>query len=122
MPPVDPTNASATMTDAILRTAHLLVLPLRSLAQILGLPSTLISRMVAGTYELTEGEGEAWQRAILFLRVYCSLEAVFGDPASSRQWLESDNKALSGSPADLICSRGGLERVLQYLDAQLGRA
>lgn len=78
--------------------------------------------MVAGTYELTEGEGEEWERAILFVRMYNSLEAVLGDPATSRQWLEADNKALSGKPADLICSREGLVRVLHYLEAQQGRA
>lgn len=118
---VEQSAASATLTKAVVRAANLLELSQQSLSQILGLSSATISRMVGGNYALTQGKGKEWELAVLFVRMYRSLDAIFGHPATSRQWLESDNLALPGKPADLIRSTEGLVRVLHYLDAHRGR-
>jgi hypothetical protein len=116
------TNASLAVTKAVVRTAQLLQLAPQSLSQILGLPSTMVVGMFEGTYALSEGEGEKWERAMLLVHLYQLLDTTFGGPPTARRWLQSDSKALSGRPADLICCREGLARVFHYLEAQQSRA
>ena len=55
--------------------------------------------------------------ALLFVRVFRSLDAIVGDEKSARQWLTSENRALNGRPLDLIRQTEGLVRVVHYLDA-----
>ena len=64
-------------------------------------------------------EGEL---ALLFLRLYRSLDAlVGGDDAKARDWLHAENAHLAGVPADRIRTVEGLVDVVQYLDAMRGR-
>ena len=64
-------------------------------------------------------EGEL---ALLFLRVYRSLDTlVGGDDARARAWLSAHNDHLGGVPADRLTSVQGLVDVVQYLDAMRGR-
>ena len=64
-------------------------------------------------------EGEL---ALLFLRVYRSLDAlVGGDDARARDWLHAENAHLSGRPVERIRTVEGLVDVVQYLDAMRGR-
>ena len=64
-------------------------------------------------------EGEL---ALLFLRLYRSLDTlVGGDESKARDWLHADNNHLGGIPADRIRTVEGLVDVVQYLDAMRGR-
>ncbi len=64
-------------------------------------------------------EGEV---ALLFLRMYRSLDAlVGGDDSHARAWLHAENDHLGGVPAARIGRIEGLMDVLQYLDAMRGR-
>ena len=64
-------------------------------------------------------EGEL---ALLFLRLYRSLDAlVGGDDGRARAWLTAQNDHLGGVPAERLTSVQGLVDVVQYLDAMRGR-
>jgi hypothetical protein len=58
---------------------------------------------------------------MLFIRLFRSLDAIVGSREAARNWLNSENLALSGKPVDLIKTSEGLVRTLHYLDASRGR-
>jgi transcriptional regulator with XRE-family HTH domain len=109
------------LTGAVLRACALLEITQASLAHILGLSPSTVSRMANGTYTLDEQKKE-WELSALFVRLFRSLDAVVGsNDSAARAWLNGHNAALSGRPAELILSTEGLVRVVQYLDAARGR-
>jgi transcriptional regulator with XRE-family HTH domain len=109
------------LTGAVLRACALLEITQASLAQILGVSPSTISRMANGTYTLDEQKKE-WELGALFVRLFRSLDAVIGsNDAAARGWLNGENSALAARPMELIRSTEGLVRVVQYLDAARGR-
>ena len=67
-------------------------------------------------------EGKEGELALLFVRLYRSLDAlVGGDEAQARAWLHAHNTHVAGVPAERITSVAGLVDVVQYLDALRGR-
>jgi len=109
------------LTDAVLRAAVLLEITQTTLAQILGLSPSTVSRMANGAYLLDEDKKE-WELGALFVRLFRSLDALIGsNDAAARTWLGGGNLGLTGRPLDLICTTEGLVRVVQYLDAARGR-
>lgn len=114
----DPDADAAVVTKAALRAAARLGLANRSLARVLGVSEATVSRMGAGTYLLKTGD-KAFELALLFLRLFRSLDALSGgDEHVSRAWLRNDNLALGGVPITLIESLSGIINVVGYLDAQ----
>ncbi|HZW20493.1 XRE family transcriptional regulator [Noviherbaspirillum sp.] len=114
-------DAAATLTKAVVRAAELTGISQQSLARILGVSASTVSRMCSGQYQLARERGKEWELAVLFVRMYRSLDAIFGHADTARQWLNGDNLGLSGKPVELIQSTEGLVRVLHYLDAHRGR-
>jgi transcriptional regulator with XRE-family HTH domain len=109
------------LTGAVLRASALLEITQSSLAQILGLSPSTVSRMAHGTYALDEQKKE-WELGALFVRLFRSLDALIGsNDSAARAWLNGQSSALLGKPIDLIRSTEGLVRVVQYLDAARGR-
>jgi transcriptional regulator with XRE-family HTH domain len=109
------------LTGAVLRASTLLDITQSSLAQILGLSPSTVSRMVRGTYTLDEQKKE-WELGALFVRLFRSLDALIGsNDSAARAWLHGRVGALTARPIDLIRSTEGLVRVVQYLDAARGR-
>jgi hypothetical protein len=109
---------SAVVTKAALRAAARLGLPNRVLASILGLSEATISRMGSGSYVLRPGD-KPFELAILFLRLFRSLDAIVGgDALAARRWLENENTALGAAPLTLVGSVSGLVNVVGYLDAR----
>jgi uncharacterized protein (DUF2384 family) len=109
------------LTDAVLRAAALLDIRQSSLAQILGLSPSTVSRMANGSYRLDQDKKE-WELGALFVRLFRSLDAVIGsNDAAARAWLGGGNLGLAGRPLDLIRTTEGLVHVVQYLDAARGR-
>jgi transcriptional regulator with XRE-family HTH domain len=109
------------LTSAVLRACALLQITQSSLAHILGLSPSTVSRMANGTYTLDDQKKE-WELGALFVRLFRSLDAVIGsNDAAARAWLNGQNTALTGRPIELIRSTEGLVRVVQYLDAARGR-
>jgi transcriptional regulator with XRE-family HTH domain len=114
-------DSRTVLTGAVLRASVLLEITQASLAQVLGLSPSTVSRMANGSYTLDD-EKKEWELSALFVRLFRSLDAVVGsNDSAARAWLNGQNAALSGRPADLILSTEGLVRVVQYLDAARGR-
>jgi transcriptional regulator with XRE-family HTH domain len=117
-PEIEPARV---LTNAVLRASALLDITQTSLAQILGLSPSTVSRMANGSYTLDQDKKE-WELGALFVRLFRSLDALIGsNDAAARAWLSGSNLGLTGRPLDLIRTTEGLVRVVQYLDAARGR-
>ena len=114
-------DAGATLSKAVVRAGNLLQIRQLSLARILGVSAATASRLHAGNYVLSQVRGKEWEFALLFIRLFRSIDAILGHGEAAQQWLTGDNLALHGRPAELIESTEGLVRVLHYLDAHRGR-
>jgi uncharacterized protein (DUF2384 family) len=109
------------MTKAVMRAAGLLVVPQSTLSRILGVSEASVSRMGAGTYLLTPGE-KSFELAVLFVRLFRSLDAVAGgDAAVARAWMRNPNTVLGDAPLALVQTVSGLVNVVAYLDASRAR-
>jgi hypothetical protein len=108
------------LAKAVLAAAERLGLRNRQLAGVLGSSEASVSRLQHGR-GLDPGTKEG-ELALLFLRVYRSLDAlVGGDDDQARAWLHARNDHLRGVPAERIRTVEGLVDVVQYLDAMRGR-
>lgn len=115
-----PATSQDTLSKAVVRAASLLGLKQSQLAGILGISTASTSRLVAGDYQIQPNRKE-WELALLFVRLFRSLDALLGHGEQAHTWLNSRNLALGGVPADMLTSTEGLVRVLHYLDAYRGR-
>lgn len=113
------THATAVLSKAVTRAAEHLHVSHSLLARVLGVSPSTITRLYAGGYRLVQQRKE-WEFALLFVRLFRSLDSIVGDASTARLWLASENKGLNGRPIDLICATEGLVRVVQYLDASRG--
>lgn len=109
------------MSKAVVRAAGLLHINQAHLAEILGVSRASASRLANGTYHLDPARAKEWELALLFLRVYRSLDAVVGHEEDAQQWLNGTNTALGAVPLELMRSAEGLVRTVHYLDAARGR-
>ena len=112
-------EASAVLSKAVARAAEKLDVSKSLLAKVLGVSAPTVTRLYAGQYQLDPNRKE-WDFALLFVRVFRSLDSIVGDAATARQWLTSQNLGLNGKPIDLMRNTEGLVRVVQYLDASRG--
>ena len=110
----------AVLTRAVLRAAEELGLSQKDLAEILGVSAATLSRLQnERSIEPDSKEGEL---ALLFLRLYRSLDALLGgDTHRCRKWIHAKNHHLAGTPAELIKTVTGLVYVTDYLDAMRGK-
>lgn len=112
-----PASSGAVLTKAVVRAADRLGLSQKALSHVLGLSESVISRMRSGSYVLERGK--AFELAVLFVRLYRSLDAIVsGDEKSAREWMKHENLALRARPLDLIQNVHGLIDVIQYLDTR----
>jgi uncharacterized protein (DUF2384 family) len=116
-----PVSDAAVLSKAVVRAARLLGLTQRDVAAALGISEATTSRMFAGKYVLSRERAKEWELAVLLVRLFRSLDALWGHEASARTWLTSENLALGGRPADLVRTVEGMVRVVAYLDAARGR-
>jgi hypothetical protein len=114
----DSISDSALVSKAAIRAADRLDLSSRVLARIIGVSDASVSRMRKGEFQLEKNQ-KPFELAVLFLRLYRSLDAVVGgDEAVAKAWLNADNSALDGAPIEMIQTVSGLANVIQYLDAR----
>lgn len=108
------------LAKALLAAAGRIGIRNRQLASIIGSSEASVSRLQHSRgLDPDSKEGEL---ALLFLRLYRSLDAlVGGDDTKARLWLHSHNAHLAGIPAERIRTVEGLVDVVQYLDAMRGR-
>ena len=111
-------DEASVVTKAALRAADRLGIRNTVLARIVGVSEPTVSRMRRGDYLLTK-DHKAFELALLFIRLYRSLDAIVdGDDAVAQSWMQNENTALNGRPLTLIQSVAGLINVIQYLDAR----
>lgn len=116
-----PLSEASVLSKAAVRAARLLALSQRELGRILGVSDATASRLCAGHYQLSRERAKEWELAVLFVRLFRSLDALWGHEAAAHAWLTSDNLALAARPIDLLGSVEGLVRVVNYLDGARGR-
>ena len=109
-------SAPAVLTRAVVRAAEILDLSGKEIAGVLGVSPASRSRLARGREIRPDSkEGEL---ALLFLRVFRSLDALLGgDAEGCRRWLRAYNSHLAGVPAELLRTVAGLAGVAEYLDA-----
>ncbi len=112
-------DVTVVLSKAVARAAERLDVSRSLLARVLGVSPATITRLYKGHY-LLEQERKEWEFALLFVRVFRSLDSILGDEGTARKWLNSENRGLNGRPIELIRSTEGLVRVVQYLDASRG--
>jgi uncharacterized protein (DUF2384 family) len=112
-------DPSSVLTKAVARAAERLDISRALLAKILGVSPPTVTRLFNGEYTLNDRRKE-WEFALLFVRVFRSLDSIVGNEQTARQWLNSQNRGLNGRPVDLIRQTEGLVRVVHYLDASRG--
>jgi len=112
---------AAVLSKAVVRAARLLALTQRDVAASLGISEATTSRLFAGKYLLSADRAKEWELALLFVRLYRSLDALWGHEETARRWLASPNLALGAPPQDLVRTVEGLVRVVAYLDAARSR-
>jgi hypothetical protein len=113
--------AAPTLAKAVVRAADILGLSQTTLAEILGVSKATASRLVGGQYRLDPARRKEWELALLFVRMFRSLDAVAGHGEQARTWLRGPNLALGRTPLEEITTTEGLVRVVQYLDAVRGK-
>ena len=108
------------LAKAVLSAAGRLGLRNRQLAAVIGSSEASVSRLQTGRgLDPQTKEGEL---ALLFLRLYRSLDAlVGGDERQAQSWLTAENDHLGGVPVERMRTVEGLVDVVQYLDAMRGR-
>lgn len=112
----NPQTAESVLTKAALRSAGLLGLSNGTLAKVVGVSESTISRMSAGERLFELGTKPA-ELAALLVRVYRSLDALVGNNDRQRKiWMDSFNHAFNEAPREAILSVDGLTRVVRYLD------
>ncbi len=112
-------EAATVLSKAVARAAERLDVSKSLLAKVLGVSPPTITRLYSGNYVLDQNRKE-WDFALLFVRVFRSLDSIVGDESTARKWLNSENLGLNARPIELIRNTEGLVRVVQYLDASRG--
>jgi len=120
-PVPEPLSEAAVLSKAAVRAAKLLDLTQRDVSAALGVSEATVSRLFAGKYLLSPDRSKEWELARLLVRMFRSLDALWGHEETARTWLASNNLALAARPKDLLRSVEGMVRVVAYLDAARGR-
>ena len=114
------TDSAELLARATSTAARLLGIRNNRLAEVIGTSEASVSRLSSG--RVIDPESKEGELALLFLRMYRSLDAlVGGDDAKARAWLHADNAHLGAVPAERIRRAEGLVDVIHYLDAMRGR-
>lgn len=110
------------LTKALIRMAERLDLSRWELSVIIGRSEPSLSRTFTKSKFYVDPSTKEGQLAILLLRLYRSLDTLFGGNTKQCQmWLRNKNKHLSSTPIQLIQSIEGLVLTIQYLDAMRGK-
>jgi DNA-binding XRE family transcriptional regulator len=104
---------------AVTRAADRLGISRALLAKVIGVSPSTVTRIYDGKYRLGRDRKE-WEFALLFIRLFRSLDSIVGDEATAQKWLRSQNQGLNGRPIEMIAETEGLVRVVHYLDASRG--
>ena len=121
-PSVPDSDPARVLTKAVLRAADILEVPQRTLAEIIGVSASTVSRAANGGAPV-DPDSKAGELARLWVRVFRSLDAIVGsNDVAARAWLNGANAACGRvEPIERVRSAGGLNHVRHYLDTGRGR-
>ena len=109
------------LTKAVLRAADILGLNQATLATVLGVSASTVTRMRAGQYQI-EKNSKGWELAALLVRLYRGLDAIMAsDETALRAWMQGPNTDLHATPESLIATITGLVHTVAYVDAHRAR-
>jgi transcriptional regulator with XRE-family HTH domain len=111
--------ANAVVTKAVRRVAEALSVSQKELSRILGVSEATVSRFASG--KLIDVDRKEGELALLFVRMYRSLDALVGSESKARIWFHAQNDHLGGVPAQRVRTVEGLVHVAEYLDAMRGQ-
>jgi Protein of unknown function (DUF2384) len=118
---VSPSSETVALTKATVRAAKNLGINNRTLAAIIGLSESTVSRMAKGDFYLERGQ-KPFELSTLFVRLYRSLDAIVsGDEQVAKSWINNQNAVLRDAPINVIQNVTGLVNVIQYLDTRRAR-
>ncbi len=112
-------QAAQVLSKAVVRAASRMGVSRSRLAGVLGVSAATVTRLCRGSYVL-DPQRKEWEFALLFVRVFRSLDSLVGNEETARRWLQGDNRGLQARPIDLLAHTEGLVRVVHYLDASRG--
>ncbi|MBS0288519.1 MAG: DUF2384 domain-containing protein [Proteobacteria bacterium] len=111
---------SEVLTKAFLKASQLLDLKPIEITNLAGISPASWSRVVNHKRLIVADSKEA-ELVILFIRIYRSLDALFGGNTSRAcEWLRAFNHHLNGVPLEMLQKTQGLVLVATYLDAMRG--
>lgn len=119
--PISSAEPAKVLSGAVLKAAGILDINQATLARILGISAPTASRLFNGGYTLSAAREKEWDLAVLFVRVFRSLDALVGNSESAKAWLRGYNSGLNAKPIELLSKTEGIVHVLNYLDAYRGR-
>jgi hypothetical protein len=109
---------SGLLTKATLRAADMLDITAKALSSVIGVSEATVSRMRRQEFLLERGT-KPFELAVLFVRLFRSLDAIAGGDATvARAWLRNANTALGARPLEKILTIAGLVDVIAYLDSR----
>lgn len=109
-------NEYLVLCKAALNAADRLGLPDTMLAALLVIDVSRVRVLRAGL-DVLKPQTEEWRHAVMLVQVYQGLLCVVGSDCGAKRWLSSKNLALGARPFELLTQQGGLERLLEYIDA-----
>lgn len=110
----------AVLAKAVVRAADYLGVAKADLAQVLGVSAASVTRMYQGSFAV-DPASKVGEHALLFVRLFRSLDSIVGTQDAARSWLLGPNTGLNGRPLELIRSTQGLVHAVDYLDAHRAR-
>ena len=115
----DAGSDAALVGNALLRASEHLGIANKVLSRVIGLSESSLSRLRKRDFEM---DGKSLELAILFIRMYRSLDAIVGgDDAVAAAWMKNANTALGAAPLVMIQTVSGLNDVISYLDSRRAR-
>ena len=113
-------QAREVLTRAFLRASQKLALTQGDVAKTIGVSDASVSRLFSQRRTI-DPESKEGELAILFVRLYRSLDALLGGDDAGQKWFHAHNYHLQGTPAEIIKTVQGLMDVIQYLDSMRGK-
>jgi hypothetical protein len=110
------------LRKALIRVTEQLDVKRQELSGIIGLSESSLSRFFSKQDYYIDPSTKEGELVILLIRLYRSLDVLFGGNKEQCQlWLKNENKHLGMPPIKLIQSISGLIHTVEYLDAMRGK-
>lgn len=117
-----PEDKKRVLRKALIRVTQQLGITRQELSAIVGLSESSLSRFFSKEDYYIDPFSKEGELSILLIRLYRSLDALFGGNKEQCQlWLKNKNIHLGMAPIQLIQSISGLIHVVEYLDAIRGK-